>query len=260
MKNISNKTKTILFASVIAAMILPFSTMDFADAQPSTDEHTEKKDILAQEKKSFQEKLEKTTDNEERKKLSKVLKRIDLFDEVVDIQQQEQNDESNKRLGEIYQELLASYSEDENGIRDNNPSKVSNLENPFMPLAYAYSSGSYSTSTQYRSDCSAGVYGNSNGTYEAETTTDFDQNWSYPSTLKSNSDCNYTWDIENYSIIVFGFQIYCYETSTSSSDSFTCAASEGRIVTIWANAHYDSPIPGAQQAFTEVPGVAVKVL
>jgi hypothetical protein len=33
MKNISKTTKTILFASLIAAMILPFSGMDFAEAQ-----------------------------------------------------------------------------------------------------------------------------------------------------------------------------------------------------------------------------------
>jgi len=33
MKNITNKTKTILFASLIAALILPFSVMDFAEGQ-----------------------------------------------------------------------------------------------------------------------------------------------------------------------------------------------------------------------------------
>ena len=33
MKNITNKTKTILFASLIAAMILPFSVMNFAEAK-----------------------------------------------------------------------------------------------------------------------------------------------------------------------------------------------------------------------------------
>jgi len=40
MKNITNKTKTILFASLIAAMILPFSGMDFAEAK--TDNGAEK--------------------------------------------------------------------------------------------------------------------------------------------------------------------------------------------------------------------------
>ena len=35
MKNITNKTKTILFASLIVAMVLPFSTMDFAQAAPN---------------------------------------------------------------------------------------------------------------------------------------------------------------------------------------------------------------------------------
>lgn len=35
MKNIANKTKRILFASLIATMILPFSTMDFAEAAPN---------------------------------------------------------------------------------------------------------------------------------------------------------------------------------------------------------------------------------
>lgn len=33
MNNITNKTKTILFASLLVAMILPFSTMDFAEAE-----------------------------------------------------------------------------------------------------------------------------------------------------------------------------------------------------------------------------------
>jgi len=44
MKNITNKTKTILFASLIAAMILPFSGTDFADAE-NADEKT-KRDVL----------------------------------------------------------------------------------------------------------------------------------------------------------------------------------------------------------------------
>lgn len=38
MKNISKTTKTILFASLIAALILPFSVMEFAEAAISTEE------------------------------------------------------------------------------------------------------------------------------------------------------------------------------------------------------------------------------
>ena len=60
MKNIKNKTKTILFASLIAAMILPFSGMNYAEA-----EIVDKigKDIVKQQS-SFDKTSENTKDNQ----------------------------------------------------------------------------------------------------------------------------------------------------------------------------------------------------
>ena len=45
MKNITNKTKTILFASLIAAMILPFSVMGIADAAPNENANNKTKEL-----------------------------------------------------------------------------------------------------------------------------------------------------------------------------------------------------------------------
>ena len=45
MKNITKNTKTILFASLIAAMLLPFSAMEFADAKTNADDIKTKEDF-----------------------------------------------------------------------------------------------------------------------------------------------------------------------------------------------------------------------
>ncbi len=56
MKNITNKTKTILFASLIAAMILPFSMADFADAKNDNNLRIESK---TQHLQNMEDKVEK---------------------------------------------------------------------------------------------------------------------------------------------------------------------------------------------------------
>lgn len=63
MKNITNTTKTILFASLIAALILPFSAMDFADA--------EKADNKSLVKEKLKDKIAKLSDKDKKEKASK---------------------------------------------------------------------------------------------------------------------------------------------------------------------------------------------
>ncbi len=70
MKNNKTKTtKTILFASLIAALILPFSGMDFAEAKKSDDKYDKISEKLDREIKKFVEQSEKFSfDSEKMKK------------------------------------------------------------------------------------------------------------------------------------------------------------------------------------------------
>lgn len=71
MKNITKKTQTILFAGLIAAMILPFSTTGLAEAEPIDPKTVEKLAINANE---ITEKLKTETDP---KKIVKLQNKLD---------------------------------------------------------------------------------------------------------------------------------------------------------------------------------------
>lgn len=68
MKNINKTTKTILFASLIAALILPFSAMDFAEADQGADKKQRLKDVTEKVKKN------KVTFEKEKDRVTKIYK------------------------------------------------------------------------------------------------------------------------------------------------------------------------------------------
>ena len=95
MKNITKKTQTILFASLIVAMILPFSTMDFAEAQTDDQNRVNKKIVdIENNKKAYQKLVEKETKlldkiaQLEHDGTSKLQNKLDAIYEEMDVLQQ----------------------------------------------------------------------------------------------------------------------------------------------------------------------------
>ncbi len=106
MKNITNKTKTILFASLIAAMICPFSTMDFAEAQ------TDKKNPRDKT-------VERTLEKDERKKVLNKLNALGAEEKVLkekakSEKRQDEKQKIDKRLDEIKVEAESIDRENRN--------------------------------------------------------------------------------------------------------------------------------------------------
>jgi len=85
MKNITNKTKTILFTSLIAAMILPFSVMDFAEAkQADKDTHgKEIRSLFADIDKDIKEYVKSDMQDPNAKKAELKSKHADKLDRIV---------------------------------------------------------------------------------------------------------------------------------------------------------------------------------
>ncbi len=81
-----NKIKTILFASLVAAMILPFSIMNMAEAAPEEDPIDQAKlDKIAkiQESIEYYDKVkEKSEDVEKKQKLEKTNQMLDILVEL----------------------------------------------------------------------------------------------------------------------------------------------------------------------------------
>jgi len=98
MKNINKTTKTILFASLIAAMILPFSTMDFAEAKQVDNKNPKDKTLERIQEKTVREEVlkkikELDTENE------------DLKNKVKSETNQGEIQRINKRISEIKSEM-----------------------------------------------------------------------------------------------------------------------------------------------------------
>jgi len=110
MKNITNKTKTILFAGLIAAMILPFSGMTNANAEELSNEEAYnllndyERDIL------FISSLEVEDDKEK----DKALKRIGLSKQLIVTQQRldiTEDETKQQKLEDKIQKILAKIDE-----------------------------------------------------------------------------------------------------------------------------------------------------
>ena len=111
-------TKTILFASLIAAMILPFSMMDYAEAEKATSADTIKADAQKIAKKylkiqdkieNVKENIEKSTDREQKAKLETKLEKLNT-----------KLDKLEKQLDEKVIEL--SYHTSNSVSKDSSPS------------------------------------------------------------------------------------------------------------------------------------------
>ena len=153
MKNITNKTKTILFASLIAAMILPFSVMSMADAAPNENASDKAKEVtderllalgkLKSQIKSDPPGFEKST----HASANVALKRLSLAEQYVTLEiQGKQNSEKAKG---IVNQLL----ETQKGI--NLPEIERNPDHQFGQIHKTanYSYDRYTTNSVTRADC-----------------------------------------------------------------------------------------------------------
>ncbi|WP_067958283.1 hypothetical protein [Nitrosopumilus sp. Nsub] len=106
-------TKTILFASLIAALLAPFSTMDFAEAKKDQSFDADKvRKILADKKiKADKEKTE-AKDQKQHEKADRKLERIDIFSKLTDIKEKMENETDAKKLAKLdakAQKLIVKY-------------------------------------------------------------------------------------------------------------------------------------------------------
>ena len=109
MKNNTKTIKTVLFASLIAAMILPFSTMDFAEAQEVDKKSVEK---LAKQYNKLSEQLETETDEKKKvnlkEKLDEILAELNSYGLYSDEQFEKiKDDRVDERPDEVTQSVAA---------------------------------------------------------------------------------------------------------------------------------------------------------
>lgn len=104
MKNISKTTKTILFASLIAAMILPFSGMNYAEAVSSQNETVDSFDadvarsVLASKLIKANEDKSAAKDSKALEESDRTLERIDIFSQLIDIKEAINNETDPKQI------------------------------------------------------------------------------------------------------------------------------------------------------------------
>ena len=108
---IRNNIKTVLFASLIAAMILPFSAMDTAVAEEGkTDKQINKR--LAEEKKSLEEALRAAHTDEEKNKIKTELEKLDLIYKILNLETSNTRDTAQTQK-DLVQKLQSLYDVEE---------------------------------------------------------------------------------------------------------------------------------------------------
>ena len=158
MNNKINKTKTILFASLIVAMILPFSGMNYAEAESSKDKTVdsfnaeEARSILAS--KLTQANLDKSEakDSIGLEKADRSIERIDIFSQLVDIKEAINNETDPKKIETLdtkAQKLILRYHNtiQSDEIEFNTPTAGSDVR------TVASNSISFSTTQSRPADC-----------------------------------------------------------------------------------------------------------
>lgn len=78
--------KTILFAGLIAAMILPFSGMEFATAEEQTGERNDKAEKIAQSIKELKDKKNKSVSTEDKKQIDETIKRLKIAEDLAKLE------------------------------------------------------------------------------------------------------------------------------------------------------------------------------
>ena len=235
MNNKINKTKTILFASLIAAMILPFSGMNVADAvlNENANEHANAKEKI----KSLKDKAQKEKANTDKEKVEKQkrIERLDLAEKLINLQSQNKGQsveakEIRKNLIDKMQEYTFNEIVDApfDGQFPNSEKSLSIgsellvMDNVDSAITQAGSgvTRNFDTSNIYRTDCSQTKYGDSHGTIIAWNTNSYVQGFlvgssDYPSSTTVNCS-NKSFDAGN----IWYYDVYApWETCIQIFDS-----------------------------------------
>ena len=165
MTSITKTTKTILFASLIAALILPFSAMDFAEADDKGkkvhDKIKELKKIAENRKPQNQKDIDKN---------NKHIERLTIAEKLIALENEGKGD--SKKAKKLRTKLITELEKlpktemvyddvaKDAGKGDTNDAKIN--AKLYGQKAYA-SSTNFDTTNIMRSDCGTGSWGDSHG-------------------------------------------------------------------------------------------------
>ncbi len=254
MNNITKKTQTILFASLIAAMILPFSGMMMAEASPVEKNTKSKKTIQDYEfvKSKINEQIQneekirddKITPDHEKSRAENEVKRLKLTDKLADLKIKILSDPDNsekyaEKASKIFEQLDALYGP---GIPSLPPSVNAQIKQVFDTDTDFQGSDRTRYHCLTSSNWDANVYGDVDTHWPFGS--DWNAYWFYPTQATDNGTppCD-TYDNDgNWIKITGNFPLSCEHNTADDdfSDSFYCPLiSYGTTVTINGNAKYE---------------------
>ena len=192
-------TKTILFASLIATIAIPFSLYNMADASPeqntSDQAKLEKIQKIQNSIEYYDEKKRQSLDKDERIKIEKNKRMLGL---VVDIETLDYQGLGTSAVAQAKLNALKTMIENEYDTveativpsKDTSPTDVI-FEDNLLPLAYATTQyNTYRTSLQFTQSCQTTVTGQIDGyVNQASHSSTIRMNSDYPSSLH----CNYNY-------------------------------------------------------------------
>ena len=204
--------KTILFASLIAAMILPFSMGDFAVADKG-DKQKDKIDKIKKSAIDFEEKAKKSQDKNEKEKHQKTAQ---LLKEVASFEDLKYKGLGNTELAKAKLDLIEKMIDEQHErvqavkVDENQlPDPVSaEIEENIIPLAFAssYRQDDYTTSLQFTQSCGSTVTGQTDGWLRQYSLDSYIlMNSDYPSSLH----CNYSYKDTTVEYVKIGLSGIC---------------------------------------------------
>ena len=178
--------KTILFAGLIAAMILPFSGMMTAEAVEDKDLFDAKKikSILADKLDKAKKDKSLTKDDKQREKLDRIIERVDIFSKLTDLKEAINNETDEKEIAKLdakAQKLIVKY---QNTVQPDEIEMAAPVEAPVSLVAS--NSISFSTTQARPAECNNPnqMFGYHTGNGDSYATHIIMDNWaSYTSSI-----------------------------------------------------------------------------
>jgi len=261
-------TKTILFASLIVAMILPFSGMNYATAQetnksidsyyvhPPTENETSSATKLANVLVIF-EKL--SADRAElvsqisasgNENIIKQLDRLELMQQLANLKLKmaldPKNIEQYQEEGALVAEILANTFDKS----ESEPAIILNENDEITPSGHTTTNYQTNSHTRYHCGAQTNLTGYSDGTISPTWPlgSNWDNTWHYPidATNTGSPTCE-EYDHVKSTALVIKYAVFCPVDVTDFDAQWWCNASGGDLVTIYSNSYYD--INGSTQKY-----------